>query len=153
MSKPNAEMTDSDRIIAGMMAANPNIKNRGFRKAINEIPELCGFLDGCHILPDGFHISTAKREITILEVDDTHPITPEKCGKIAEFSNRCDGEEWTVIIHMMDYLGNVTDSFYGDSFVLGAVYIDDEKYKKDALPYIRKARNAVAKLQKDVMHQ
>jgi hypothetical protein len=106
--------TRSQQIIADMMAANPNVKRTGFAKAMREAfdwPEI-GEIAGT-IIPDGYHISHERREVTILEVDDTHPINELKASRIGDLADAMLEEEWDLVVIVVDYAGNITAAVPG----------------------------------------
>lgn len=111
------EQTPSQRIVAQMMALNPAIQCRGFRKAMaalfphSEVGECCAFI------PDAFHVSRENETVTLIEVDDTHPIDHEKASKIGDFTLAVEDCLWEVVVIVIDYAGNVRAAVPGWAYL------------------------------------
>ena len=111
-------ITHSRQIIADMMAANPNVKCKGFAKAMRELfawPEVGEIASG--IIPDGYHVSHERREVTLIEVDDTHPINEFKASKLGDLADAMLEDEWALIVIVVDYAGNVKAAVPGWCFL------------------------------------
>jgi len=111
-------VTPSKAIVASMMAANPNIRRIGFAATMRELfewPEIGEIART--VIPDAFHVSQERREVTIIEVDDTHPIDALKASKIGDLADALLEEEWDLVVIVVDYAGTVRAAVPGWAFL------------------------------------
>lgn len=129
------QQTASSRVVAGMMAADSGIKNRGFPAACEAITGLLATREVARrIIPDAFRVTADDCALVIYEVDDTNPISREKAGKITALNDELDDSGWTLTVVVLDYVGHEVHRMPGWCFA--SYYIDKylPEYAKDASP-------------------
>lgn len=87
-------------ILRLFLSANPNYRATGFKSAIRSIGYSFRFV------PDAYEIDADARCATLVEVENTHPITNEKARAIAALCRSLDADSWTLRLYVMDRNGS-----------------------------------------------
>lgn len=102
-------------ILSALLKVYPSWRTHGFaeavRKLVPEYEELHEYL--ARVRPDAYAIHAAEKEIDIIEIVDTHPISREKGRAIGAISDMLFGEDWTVGVVCFDASGNLTSHIPG----------------------------------------
>jgi hypothetical protein len=97
-------MTNSKRIVAALMAINPEMRNQGFAKALAALSDSEHFYKLARsIIPDAYVIT--DEEVIIYEVADTHPIRDNKAEKLSELCDELDDIGLAMRVVVLDYTG------------------------------------------------
>ena len=97
-------MTNSKRIVAALMAHNPEIQNKGFARTVAKLSDSVRLHEVARsILPDAFAITSG--EVIIYEVADTNPIRASKAYRLAELDDELDDAGYRFRVVMLDYTG------------------------------------------------
>jgi len=123
--------------IRTLVNSDPNIHRNGFRAAIKElVAELDGdeecLVDG--FLPDAYKIDRDAQEILIYEVEDSHPLPPNKLRLYSWFWFCWEAEghhEWLPRLFTVDRYGRAT----GEIDLCAAYYafLDNHRVHRPAL--------------------
>lgn len=108
--------TNSKRVVAELMAADPNVRDKGFPKSVAALQPDSRYFAECarRIRPDAFKIVDGV--VTIYEVVDTHPIRPAKAEHIAELADELDDIGLELAVLTLDYTGHVTSALPGYAY-------------------------------------
>ena len=105
----------SDAIIEALRGMHPNMRKDGFHSAVQtmfpddkDLAEIIGL-----IRPDAFAIHHDTKEIDLIEVVDTNPITKEKAVHIYRAAEHLLDLGWTLGVVTFDGAGNLTSHVAG----------------------------------------
>lgn len=102
-------------VLSALLNVYPKWKTHGFGEAVRTLfpdyKELHEYL--ARVRPDAYAIHPDEKEIDIIEIVDTHPISREKGRAIGAISDMLFGEDWTVGVVCFDASGNLTSHIPG----------------------------------------
>ena len=100
-------LTFSKVVVSWLLDTDPRVCTSGFgAEVIGAVDagseELKQLLSENNIVPDAYLIDLAKKSIFLFEVEDTHPIKPEKLRKLANIWFHLDCLCWELRVFLID---------------------------------------------------
>lgn len=124
-------------LVERLMAKDSRIRRVGLRAAMRALmpadrPDLTEMMAG--FLPDGYLILPEARELHLIEVIDTSPISFDKAELLYQFGEAIDERMWSVAVVAYDYSGHLIGHLYYRAFHAGMMARKRGLNPRDALP-------------------
>lgn len=103
-------------LIAGILAANPTAKTRGFMAALRALPDaeyMTGMADHSRwwftaiaVVPDAYMVDTGSKTVTVFEAVNAHDISNTKFDRISDIAWALDEDRWKLKLVRVDRFGS-----------------------------------------------